>query len=233
MLVKDLILRNPLRLLGGENEDIIAPGGFGAVLARAGVGKTAMVVQIALDSLLREKNVLHISLKEPVGKVNIRYQEVLDGMAQHYRLDHIEQLWDTVAQHRFIMTFRVEGFSVPKLEERLTDLTAQNIFSPQLIILDGIPFDKEVRPLLVALKGLASRFAAPVWFTVMTHRHEAPAADGLPAEFSPVQDLFETAITLSPVGPVIRIKTIKGCLAANDPNHLVLDPATMLIQDKS
>lgn len=138
MLTNDLILRNPLRLLGHENDDIIPPGGFGAVLARAGIGKTALVVQIALNSLLREKNVLHISLKEPIGKVNLRYQEVLDGMAQQYQLAHIEQLWDTVVHHRFIMTFQVEGFSVPKLEERLTDLTTQHIFNPQVIILDGV-----------------------------------------------------------------------------------------------
>jgi hypothetical protein len=232
MLTNDLILRNPLRLLGHENDDIIPPGGFGAVLARAGIGKTALVVQIALNSLLREKNVLHISLKEPIGKVNLRYQEVLDGMAQQYQLAHIEQLWDTVVHHRFIMTFQVEGFSVPKLEERLTDLTTQHIFNPQVIILDGVPFDDPVRPLLVDLKGLANRFAAPVWFTITTHRHEAPAADGLPIQFSPVQDLFDTAITLSPAEQVIHIKAIKGCPTADPQGHLVLDPVTMLIQDK-
>ena len=63
MLKQDLILRNPLRLLGKENEDIIRPGNFGAVLARHGVGKTAMVIQLSLNSLLQQKNVLHISLK--------------------------------------------------------------------------------------------------------------------------------------------------------------------------
>lgn len=232
MLTKDLILRNPLRLLGHENDDIIGPGRFGAVLARAGIGKTALVVQIALNSLLREKNVLHISLKEPVGKVNLRYQEVLDAMAQQYQLGHIDQLWDTVVHHRFIMTFQVEGFSVPKLQERLTDLTTQNIFNPQVVILDGVPFDDHTRPLLVDLKDLAQRLAAPAWFTVTTHRHEAPAADGLPVQFSPVQDLFDTAFVLSPAQSVIHIKAIKGCPAADPQAHLVLDPATMLIQDK-
>ncbi|MBW2600630.1 MAG: cytoplasmic protein, partial [Deltaproteobacteria bacterium] len=43
MLKKDLILRNPLRLIGYEGDDILSDGQFGAVLARAGVGKTAFL----------------------------------------------------------------------------------------------------------------------------------------------------------------------------------------------
>ena len=68
-------------------------GRFGAVLARAGVGKTALIVQIALNSLLCSKNVLHISLTEPVGKVNLWYQEVLERLAQQYQVPKMEKLY--------------------------------------------------------------------------------------------------------------------------------------------
>ena len=44
MLKKDLILRNPLRLLGNEQETILSPGGFGAILARAGVGQDGLLL---------------------------------------------------------------------------------------------------------------------------------------------------------------------------------------------
>ncbi len=76
MLKKDLTLRNPIRLLGKENQDILPKGGFGAVLARAGVGKTAIMVQLSLETLLRGKNVLHVSLSDPVNKVSLWYKEV-------------------------------------------------------------------------------------------------------------------------------------------------------------
>ena len=39
MLTNDLILRNPLRLLGSTGDEILEPGALGAVLARHGVGK--------------------------------------------------------------------------------------------------------------------------------------------------------------------------------------------------
>ena len=141
MLKKDLILRNPLRVMGYENDDILKSGQFGAVLARAGVGKTAFLVQLSLNALLRSKNVLHISLEDPVNKVSLWYREVFNLIAEQYQVDQIDQLWESVLPHRFIMTFRVEGFSVPKLKERLSDLMEQNIFSPQMIIIDGFPFD--------------------------------------------------------------------------------------------
>jgi hypothetical protein len=51
------------------------------------------------------------------------------------------------------MTFKVEGFSVPKLKERMTDLIEQNIFRPHTLIVDGVPFDKDVRPLIEELEG--------------------------------------------------------------------------------
>lgn len=231
MLKKDLILRNPLRLLGHETDDILLGGGFGAVLARAGVGKTALLVQLALNSLLRDKNVLHISLDDPVEKVCLWYEEVFRNIANQYKVKQINRLWETILPHRFIMTFKVEGFSVPKLEERLTDLTEQDIFIPHMILIDGLPFDESIRKPLSDLKTLAKNNSMHVWFTVRTHRHEEPEPDGMPAQLVNVADLFEVAIQLQPEGKEIHVKALKGESANSGHPALLLDPATMLIKD--
>ena len=68
MQANDSMLENPLKKLGFENDDIISPGSFCAVLARAGVGKTSLMVQVALNAMLRGKKVLHISLDDSVKK---------------------------------------------------------------------------------------------------------------------------------------------------------------------
>ena len=232
MLKNELILKNPLRRMGYESDDILKEGEFGAVMARAGVGKTAFLVQLALHSMLREKNVLHISLNDPVKKVSLWYREVFNRIATQYAIHQSAQLWDTILPQRFIMTFRVEGFSVPKLEERLTDLIEQDIFKPHAMIIDGLPFEDALNQDLAGLKNLASRQGMHAWFTVRTHRHEERDPDGTPAQLLPVADLFEVAIQLVPVGKQIQIKAFKGPGTREDQPDLMLDPATMLIQDQ-
>jgi hypothetical protein len=232
MLKKDLIFRNPLRLLGKSKEDILDAGEFGAVLARAGVGKTAFLVQLALNSLLRSKNVLHISLNDPVKKVVLWYEEVLRKIADEYNIGQIEKLLEAVQPHRFIMTFKVEGFSAPKLEERLTDLTEQGIFVPQMILLDGLPFNASIRESLLPLKQLAQKQDAHVWFAVCTHRHDKISHEGIPAPLQPVVDLFDVAVELQPGGKEIHIRALKVGQTPSQAPELILDPSTMLIKSQ-
>jgi hypothetical protein len=233
MLKNEFIFKNPLRRMGYKSDDILQTGEFGAVMARAGVGKTAFLVQLALHSMLREKNVLHISLNNPVKKVSLSYREVFNRITTQYDIHQTSQLWDTVLPHRFIMTFRVEAFSVPKLEERLTDLIEQDIFKPDTMIIDNIPFDDSVRKDLTELKKLAFHQGIRVWFSVRTHRHEEPGLDGLPIQLSQVAELFEVAIQLVPKGKQIQIKAFKGPGSEADCPDLLLDPATMLTADQS
>lgn len=231
MLKHDLMLRNPLNLMKNGTEDILKKGEFGALLARAGVGKTALLVQLSLHSLLRERNVLHISLQDPVNKVNVWYKEVFRRIAQLYDIHQMDQLWDAILPHRFIMTFQVEGFTVPKLEERLTDLIEQDIFNPQMMLIDGLPFDDSVGEVLLQLKALAQKHAMHAWFTVRTHRHETATQDGIPRQLIQVADLFEVALHLVPDGKEVHVKALKIPGVASDQPDLVLDPATMLIKN--
>ncbi len=233
MLKKDLILRNPLHVMAYGNDDILSTGQFGAVLARAGVGKTAFLVQLSLNALLRGKNVLHISLEDPVNKVSLWYKEVFNLIADQYKVDQINQLWESVLPHRFIMTFRVEGFSVPKLQERLADLMEQNIFSPQMIIVDGLPFDESVHQPLAEFKDLVDSHQMHAWFTIRTHRHEEPGPDGRPLQLEKISDLFEVAIQLLPVGKEIHVKAVKGGESFAENLDLRLDPSTMLLKNQS
>ena len=59
-----LVQQNPLRVLnmGKENNQM------GLVMARAGLGKTALLVQIALDAILRGNRVIHVSVGESIDK---------------------------------------------------------------------------------------------------------------------------------------------------------------------
>jgi hypothetical protein len=211
---------------------VLSDGQFGGVLARAGVGKTALMVQIALNSMLHERNVMHVSLNQPVNKTNLWYREVFGHVARQSGVAQPDALWESLLPRRFIMTFRTEGFSVPKLEERLTDLVEQAIFVPQLLIVDGLSFDEPIRDALSELKHYARLHALRVWFTIRTHRHEDPGPGGVAKQLVDVEDLFEVAIQLVPAGEEIHVKTLKGLTLPSDHARLVLDPTTMLVKER-
>lgn len=233
MLKSDLILHNPVQYLAGQSEDVLAPGQFGGVMARAGVGKTALMVQIALNSMLHARNVVHVCLNQPVNKTNLWYLEVFGHVARQFNIPQPEALWESLLPHRFIMTFRAEGFSVPKLEERLTDLVEQKIFVPRMLIVDGLSFDDPLRDSLAGLKHYARLHGLSVWFTIRTHRHEEPGPGGTPKQLADVEDLFEAALQLVPVGEEINVKVLKGLTLPAEHAQLVLDPTTMLVRDRS
>ncbi len=232
MLKKEIIYRNPLMNLGYEHEDILQNGGLGAVLAHAGVGKTALLVQVALNVMIREKSVLHVSLQDAISKVDVWYRELFHNIAGKFSEAEIQEYWDKIQPFRFIMSFQVERFNVATLEERMTDLLEQNIFKPHTVIIDGLKFDEAGRGQLVLLKELAKKYAMRIWFTVHAHRHEPPADNGLPVSFLHVADLFDVIVQLQTESDEIYIKALKGKSSGVKPKVILLDPATMLVKEQ-
>lgn len=230
MLKKKLMLLNPFRVMGSDSEDIISEGSAGAVAAYAGVGKTALLVQLALYAMLSGKRVLHISLQDPVNKVNLWYQELFHNITNQSEVAEEKEIWEEILPNRFIMTFKVEGFNVPKLKERLTDLMAQHIFVPQIVIIDGLNFDEDVREAITAMRAMAGELALRLWFTVHVHRHEEATCDFMPARLAPLADLFDVILKLQSEKEGTCIKPVKVKSTAFPP--LFLDPANMLIKQR-
>ncbi len=227
----DPIFQNPLTHLGYDTEDIIPLGGFGAVVARAGVGKTSFLVQLALNTLSRQKNVLHISLKDTIDKVNLWYKEVFHHLATSGAIEEPHGLWEWLLPNRVIMTFKTKDFTIPMLKQRISDLTDQARFSPQTIIIDGLPFESSLQNSLADLKAIAKIDAIRVWFAVTSHRHETTGPDNMAGSLSEVADLFETIIQLQPDGKKILVNIIKGRPRTQDHPRLFLDPSTLLVKE--
>jgi hypothetical protein len=113
------------------------------------------------------------------------------------------------------------------------DLTAQGIFFPQMIILDGLPFDKPVTQILTDLKSLATDYRLPVWLAVRTNQNADLGSAGLPTQIDGISELFNVAIQLQPDGKEVQIEALKGGNPAAGQSNLYLDPSTLLIKDKT
>lgn len=219
MLIADAIQKSPIRHLGTNPKTILEPGRFGAIVAEPGMGKTSLLVQIGLYALLNEKPVLHISLNDPVHKVSLWYKELFRHFVRANNIETAADIWDGIQCHRFIMTFQVEGFSVPKLRERLTDVTEQGIFSPRILMIDGLRFDEGVSETIGAIRELCDAMGLSAWFTASA----TPEARTLVKA-----DPFDVVLGLRMEDKTVRISVEKGGKAA--PADLHLDPDTMLMR---
>jgi len=225
-----LVQQNPLRVLnvGRENNQM------GLVMARAGLGKTALLVQIALDAILRGKRVIHVSIGQSIEKTKTWYDDILQLILQEHSVNRPHELMDMVARHRMIMTFKVAALTRSRLEERLNDLVLQDIFRPNCLIVDGFDFEKTDREALEDIKNLTENMGMQAWFSAICHRSDprvSPA--GVPAPCHELDDLFDMIILLKPEhDATIQLDIIRNCgEQVSGGKGLRLDPTTMMVKE--
>lgn len=227
---ESLVKQNPLRVLKltGNSKKM------GLVMARTGVGKTALLVQIALDSILRGNRVVHISIGESLEKTKLWYDDMLQAILQECPVAKPHELIDMVRQHRMIMTFKAGGFDRSRLEERLDDLIQQNIFTPDCVVIDGFDFTSTDHGNLEEIRELMESLRLQTWFSATSHREdERVSPSGVPAPCHELDDLFETVILLKPEQDHILLEMLrKDGQKAEGSSHLGLDPATMMVRQQ-
>ncbi len=224
-----LVKQNPLRVLktGTENGKEM-----GLIMARAGLGKTALLVQIALDSILLGNRVVHVSIGESIDKTRAWYDDILRHILQEHSVDHPHELIDMVQRHRMIMTFKEAAFNRPRLEERLNDIIMQDIFKPNCLVIDGFDFENADRQALEEIREMAETMSLQVWFSAVSHRKDTRVSDaGVPAPCHEVDDLFDSVILIKPDEKKINLKVVKNKGVVGDSDlGLDLDPTTMMIK---
>ncbi len=227
----ELIGNNPLRALGLEENaaDGSVQAMMGLVMARAGLGKTAILVQFALDCMLLGNKVLHVSIGEGVEKTRTWYDDILSLLTDGEKIESIPE----IMKNRMIMTFKESSFSKALLKERLDDLVQQNIYKPECLIIDGYDFENNDKKSLAGLREfMYERGLKMIWFSAVIHRkdsRESPA--GVPAPCHEVDSLFETVLVIKPKGDAMMLDVLKCDGCSMDPgSSLQLDPSTLLIQ---
>ncbi len=234
MLKKDLIAKNPLRILTQDAKGNPIAQRMGLVIARAGLGKTAILVQIALDSILRDNKIIHVSIGQSLDKTRVWYDDIFKDIATASQLENAAAVEEEIMRHRMIMTFNVSSFNRPKLEERLNDLVQQDVYRPDCLIIDGFDFATATREGLADLRELMEVMGMNIWFSAVSHREDdRVSAIGVPAPCHDVDDLFDTIMQIQPDtehghNKLNILKDSTGCVAPG--TTLNLDPVSLIIQ---
>ncbi len=226
---EDLSAVNPLRALLAEGSRAEETRNMGLIMARAGLGKTAILVQIALDCMLLGNKVLHVSIGESVDKTRRWYDDIRGQLTAEESGKNIPEFM----KNRMIMTFKESAFSNAKFEERLDDLVEQDIFCPDCLIIDGYDFvENDYQALEFFKTFMESKGLKMIWFSAVSHRGDSrKSADGVPAPCHEVDGLFGNVLLINPTDNAISLDIIKCASSTIEPGtQLALDPSTMLLQ---
>ena len=230
----DLAENNPLKVFAQDADGNPVSKRMGLLMSRAGLGKTAILVQIALDSIIRGNQVLHVSVGQSLDKTRAWYDDIFKDIVEGAKLEDSNELREDVLRNRLIMTFKESEFSRPKLEERVNDLVYQNIFRPTCLVIDGFDFEGADRQAVADVKEMAEAMDMQVWFSALSHRGDDRKSDeGVAAPCHEVGDLFDTVIVIQPEtdNPNLSLNVVKdntGCVKQG--KALDLDPATYQVK---
>jgi len=233
MLKKDLILKNPLRAWEPDTGRNTATPRMGLVVAPRGAGKTAVLVQFALDSLLRGNRVIHVSIGQSLEKTKEWYEDLFQELSRSYKLEHVGEVHSEIAANRLIMTFNAGSFSPAKLEERLKDLIEQDIFRPQSLVIDGFSFEDAGEAQVRSLREMVDYRQLHAWFSGVPGGGERRvSAIGVPAPCDRFESLFDSILLLEPGASGLAMRTLKSDVAASKDHPAIrLDPTTFLVNE--
>jgi hypothetical protein len=193
-------------------------GQVGFVVSRAGVGKSALLVHVALDALLREESVLHVAVRDNVAHGRAHYDEVFRAIRERFRHRDWSSAMLKAERHRMIYSYLDKTFDVDHLRQNLGTLSDLADFNPKLIVIDGLT-EQRVMGSLPAIKQLAKDLEIPVWVSQR-------ATSGLVDEAA--WEHIDLALQLAPFGQVVNLK-LEHRNQDTEALSVTLDPMSMLV----
>src|SRR5580692_3020114 len=168
MYRKEVNERSPMRVFEKSMHGGLGRGNVGVVAAKNGVGKTPLLVQIALDDLMRDRRVLHISHEHAVDHVRAYYDEIFHDLAQSSKLENTESVKLDVERHRLIFSHLSHAMTAPpslrggrssvaKILETVTFARETAHFAPDVIVIDHFDIDHAAPDAVAALRDLAQK----------------------------------------------------------------------------
>jgi len=230
MYRKELNERSPLRVFESSIHGGLGRGNIGVAVGRAGVGKTAFLVGVALDDLMRGRKVLHVALDQSVEKVRQFYDEIFLDLARTSGLERSGAERLEMERNRSIHTYLGRSFSLDRLQEAIVFLRDYAHFQPEALIIDGYDFAAASLEDLGRLRAVARELNAELWMAAVTHRDAARNPRGVPEPVAHVEEAVSVIVSLAHDGRAVHIKLLKD---HDNPEvsdlSLALNPTTMLL----
>jgi len=231
MAKKILSSKSPVKLLEKSVKGGLGPGNLGVFASRKGVGKTACLVQIALNRLVEGQGVIHVSYASRVDYIIAWYEEMFKNLATSENLQKAMETHDEIIRRRVIMNFQQGGMDTEQVLKGLEALLVHGNFPARTIIVDGFNFYLPAAADVQLFKQFAVEHQLEFWFSCSLHGDD-PLFDeqGIPFILKDYLDSFDIIFTLENEKDRVKVNLVKDHdrLSLKKLN-LELDPQTLLL----
>lgn len=229
MLRQEVYAKNPIRILEKTAHGGLGRKNAGAIAARRGEGKTACLVHFAIDALLQEKRVLHVSFSDHPDHIYSWYDEIWSALARAYNLAMASDVHDEIASNRMILNFNSKKLTTQEIEKRIVSTLQGLEFKPDLILVDGYPFLAAGPEILGEFKDIASKLDAELWVS-LTLEENAPASLAQASILNPLLPSLAVLISLENNNQAVLLRLLRDhdrdCV---EDTHVRLDPKSLLL----
>ena len=231
MAKKILSSKSPVKLLEKSVKGGLGPGNLGVFASRKGVGKTACLVQIALNRLVEGQGVIHVSYASRVDYIISWYEEMFKNLVARENLQKAMETHDEIIRRRVIMNFQQGGMDTEQVLRGLEALLVHGNFPGRTIIVDGFNFYLPASADVKLFKQFAVEHQLEIWFSCSLHGDD-PLFDeqGIPFVLKDYLDSFDIIFTLENEKDRVKVNLVKDHdrLSLKKLN-LELDPQTLLL----
>ena len=233
MLKEELIAKSPVRLLEKSIEGGLKAGNIGVIASRKGIGKTSVLVQLALDKLLQGEKVIHVSFTAHTSYVISWYENIFSELAKRKNLEKLGDIKDNLVKDRVIMNFSQEAVTIDQILHSLRAMINEGGFKAKTLIVDGYDFTKATADRFAKVKAFAVETGLEVWYSATLAGTE-PLLDknNVPILLRDYLDSISVLILLEPKSEYIHFTVVKDHGRMNPQDlKLKLDAKTLLIAE--
>ena len=233
MDIQELNKISPLRVFDDAINGGLGKGNMGVIVSRHGVGKTACLVHLATDKLLRGENVIHVSFSGNVEHVMNWYKEVFREISEVQSLDDAHNVYSSILSNRVVMNFSQDQVSIEKVLKSLKSLIEQGAFKADAILFDGYKLTIADDDDIIRIREFAKEMNLEVWFSVSPVRPDVVYDEyGVPNTLEKYLPYIDVLVGLRYREDVDKVvMTVVRALGEEvaKPLGVRLDPRTMLI----
>lgn len=229
MILSELVQRSPIRIFEQSINGGLKPGEIGVIASPTGVGKTSVLVQLALDKLLQGKRVIHVSFTQDTHYVPIWYEDIFEEFINKKNLENAADVKNDLVKNRVLMNFNQDGVTKSQITKSLRAMIVEGGFKADSIIIDGFDFTRTDKETIAEVKNFATELGVSVWYSCSL-KDEQYDKENIPVILGSFVKSLDVVIILQPRPDHIELSISKDRDSVISKSMAMrLDPKTLLI----